>query len=143
MKNLSFFGVLLICISLISCNNSGVKTEGDAMATVKDRAGVQVYYFHYSRRCATCNAVEDVTRSVLDEFYPDKLKNGEISFQSINLEEKDGEELGNRLKIAGQALIILKDTLQTDLTEPGFMYALSEPDKLKAEIKSTIDAALK
>ena len=41
------------------------KVDAEEVSTPK----VTVYYFHYSRRCATCNAVEDVARSLVIEKY--------------------------------------------------------------------------
>lgn len=105
---------------------------------------IQVYYFHYERRCATCIAVEDETKKALNELYAAQVKKGDITFKSINLEEKSGEALANKLKVAGQSLVIVKDDKVTsDLTDKAFMYARSEPAKLKAEIRQQIDAQLK
>jgi len=104
---------------------------------------IEVYYFHYERRCATCIAVEDETKNSLNELYPAQMKKGDIAFRSVNLEEKSGEALADKLKVAGQSLVIVKDGKVTDLTDKAFMYAKSEPDKLKAEIKKQIDLQLK
>lgn len=141
MKKLIFVLMVVLSFPLLACNATA-NENGNATAEMKP-AKIMVYYFHYERRCATCNAVEDVTKATLNELYAAKMKSGDITFQSVNLEEKAGEELGNKLKVAAQALIIVKDGQQTDLTEKGFMYAKSNPDKLKTEIKKAIDAALK
>lgn len=128
------------CSMAVNCTNTAAPAEESV--TVKP-AKIIVYYFHYTRRCATCNAVEDVTKQALQQYYAAKMKSGDITFKSVNIEEKSGEELADKLKIAGQALVVLKGDQQTDLTDKGFMYALSEPDKLKAEVKKAVDAALK
>ncbi|HLO90583.1 MAG TPA: nitrophenyl compound nitroreductase subunit ArsF family protein [Lentimicrobium sp.] len=105
---------------------------------------IQVYYFHFERRCATCIAVEDETKKALNELYGTQMKKGDITFKSVNLEEKSGEALGNKLKVAGQSLVIvIGDKVTSDLTDKAFMYAKSEPAKLKAEIKQQIDIQLK
>lgn len=133
--------LIMACCSLtVTCSNS--PTPAQESVTLKP-AKIIVYYFHYTRRCATCNAVEDVTKQALQQYYAAKMKSGDITFKSVNIEEKSGEELADKLKIAGQALVVLKGDQQTDLTDKGFMYALSEPDKLKAEVKKAVDAALK
>lgn len=140
MKRILMLVLLATSFSMISCNSSTVTKE--ETATTVEQADIMVYYFHYTRRCATCNAVEDVTRLALKEYYADKLEKGEIAFQSINIEEKEGEATANKLEIAGQALLVLKGDQKTDLTEKGFLYAVSEPEKLKAEVKTAIDAVL-
>ncbi|MEA3445686.1 MAG: hypothetical protein U9R19_13285, partial [Bacteroidota bacterium] len=34
-----------------------------------EKGEITVYYFHNTRRCATCNAVEDETKKALKKFY--------------------------------------------------------------------------
>ncbi|MBW6489849.1 MAG: hypothetical protein K0B15_01525 [Lentimicrobium sp.] len=137
MKKLMILMLVVISLPFMACSSSGSETANDATA-VKP-AKIEVYYFHYTRRCMTCNAVEDVTKNALNEMYADKMKSGEITFLSVNLEEKYGEAIANRLKVAAQALIVVNDGKQTDLTDKGFMYAKSSPDKLKSELKKAID----
>jgi hypothetical protein len=100
---------------------------------------IEVYYFHFTRRCMTCQNVENVAKKAVETLYPEKVKSGDISFQSVNLDEKDGEAIGAKYKIEGQTLIIISGAKRIDLTEKGFMYANDNPDKLKAEIKKAID----
>jgi hypothetical protein len=102
-----------------------------------------VYYFHYERRCANCVAIEEVTRKTLQEYYPTLVKKGTITFKSINMDEKSGENLADKLKVSGQSLLIIKDDEVKDLTEKGFLYARSSPEKLKADIKKEVDLLLK
>ncbi len=104
---------------------------------------VEVYYFHFTRRCMTCNNVEKVSKETVEKQYSEKVKAGEISFRSINLDEKDGEAIGAKLKVEGQTLLIVSGDKRVDLTEKGFLYANNSPEKLKAEIKKAIDDMLK
>ncbi|MEI6556231.1 MAG: nitrophenyl compound nitroreductase subunit ArsF family protein [Paludibacter sp.] len=100
---------------------------------------VEVYYFHYSRRCITCQAVENETLKSIQQLYPEQFKKGLITFKSVNLDEKNSEDLAKKCKAEGQALLVISGGKRIDLTEQGFMYAKSQPDKLKAELKKTID----
>lgn len=123
---------------LFSCNPTETKGEN----TKGNKGTISVYYFHYTRRCATCMAVEEQTKKALNELYPSKVKSGELIFESINIEEKDGEEFANKLEIASQSLLIVKGDNKIDITEKGFLYAVNEPIKLKTEIKKAIDPLL-
>ncbi len=102
-------------------------------------AKIEVYYFHFTRRCMTCLNVEKVSKEAVETQYPEQVKSGEIAFKSENLDEKEGEAIGNRYKIEGQTLIVISGDKRVDLTDKGFMYANENPDKLKAEIKKAID----
>ena len=100
---------------------------------------VEVYYFHYTRRCVTCQAVETESLKSIQQLYPKQYKSGQITFKSVNLDEKSSEALAKKCNAEGQALLVISTNKRVDLTEQGFMYAKSQPDKLKAELKKTID----
>ncbi|MBN1199305.1 MAG: hypothetical protein JXA23_08135 [Bacteroidales bacterium] len=104
---------------------------------------VEVYYFHFTRRCTTCNNVERVAKESVEALYPNQVKAGEITFQSINLDEKEGEAIGKKYSIEGQTLIVVGPTSRVDLTDKGFMYANGNPEKLTAEIKKAVEAVKK
>ena len=104
---------------------------------------IEVYYFHFTRRCMTCNNVEKVSKEAVETQYAEKVKKGEITFKSVNLDEKDGEAIGAKYKIEGQTLIIICGDKRVDLTDKGFMYANNSPEKLKAAIKKAIDGMIK
>jgi hypothetical protein len=94
---------------------------------------VKVYYFHATRRCATCNAVENVTKEALKETYGDKVK-----FVSVNRDENINKELVGKYKVSGQTLLIVKGNKEVNLTNDAFMYARTSPDKLKEKLKEAI-----
>lgn len=98
---------------------------------------VEVFYFHFNRRCETCNAVESVSREAVAELYGDQ-----VHFTSFNLDEESGEEIAKTLEVAGQTLLIVANDTRIDITNEGFLHALSNPGKLKAVLKEKIDPLL-
>ncbi len=104
---------------------------------------VEVYYFHFTRRCMTCTNVEKVTKESVESLYPAQVKAGTISFQSLNLDEKAGEDIGKKYQVEGQTLLVVSGDKRVDLTDKGFLYANNSPEKLKAELRKTIDEMLK
>ncbi len=136
----SFILVLFILPLFLSCNAQSTENK-DQQATVKTDE-INVYYFHFTRRCATCNAVEEKTNEILNELYADQVENKKIVFMSINLEDEDSKEIAEKLGISGQSLLFVKGDKKVDLTTVGFMNARSNPDKLKEKIKETVDGLL-
>ncbi|MCF8226106.1 MAG: nitrophenyl compound nitroreductase subunit ArsF family protein [Bacteroidales bacterium] len=124
---------------ILGMNNSctGQTDKNEKTAAISESGDVEVFYFHNTRRCATCNAVEDVTVEALTENYGEK-----ISFTSYNLEKADGKKKAEELGVAGQTLLIVKDDKKINLTNEGFMYARSNPEKLKELITDKINALL-
>lgn len=130
-----FIGV--VTASAQCCNSKTDKnsTNNKVDCTDNQKLGkVEAYYFHATHRCATCQAVESVTREALKEYYGDK-----VSFKSINSEKEKDNLLIEKYKVSGQTLLIIKGNKVTNLTNEAFMYARTNPDKLKAKIKSTVD----
>lgn len=144
---------LLLLVALVSfglhsqsCSNSPKNPSAEneqsspviddqLLATNTKSTPVEAYYFHFTRRCVTCQAVETVTAEALKTLY-----GGKIVLKSINLDEKGHEALVKKLGINGQTLVVVKGTKKTELTNEGFMYARSNPEKLKEAIKKAVDA---
>lgn len=131
--------VLFVAVSLFACGGQSSEVQDTA---VKNGDVLQVYYFHFTKRCATCNAVENETRLALELNYADQLKDGKIELISLNLEEDDGKEMAASLNISGQTLLIVKGSNKVNLTNEGFMNARTKPDKFKEILQTQIDKLL-
>jgi hypothetical protein len=137
---------VLILITIVNCMNActgSSSSNPNEPVSLNPSKKVEVFYFHFSRRCSTCINVENESRKAVETLYPEQVKKGEITFQSVNLDEKEGEAIGAKYKIEGQTLIIISDDKRVDLTDKGFLYANNSPEKLKAEFKKAIDGFLK
>jgi hypothetical protein len=136
---LSFVFVLGIFSSNAQCCNksaqAGATAETLALAEEGSESAVKAYYFHTSRRCVTCKTVEEVTTESLQELYGDK-----IQLKSVNLDNKENEELAKSLEVGGQSLLFVNGTKKVDITTDGFMNAVRNPDKLKEKIKTTVES---
>ncbi len=136
MKTLkNVFSILFVMIlSLSFCQAQ----ESEKMESKAGEA-INVYYFHFTHRCETCKAVESVSKAALEELYPEKMKEGQITFQAVNLDESENDALAKELEVSGQTLLFVKGDKQVNLTNDGFMYARTKPEKLKEEIQETIN----
>ena len=131
--------ILFVAFSLIACN---AQTSENQMTENVLSEDVQVYYFHNTNRCATCNAVENETKMALELFYTDKMKAGTIDFTSLNLGEDEGKAMAHSLRVSGQTLLIVKGEKHLNLTNEGFMNARSNPTKFHEILKTQIDKLL-
>ena len=110
----------------------------DSWAQSPKSGPTEVYYFHMTRRCMTCQTVEKVAEESVKNLYPDQVKNGTVVFKSVNIEDKSNKALLKKLKVTGQSLVIVNGGEKADLTDKAFLYAVNEPEKLKAEMKSVL-----
>jgi len=138
MKTLQ--SLLLPLFFLFAFSPINAQSTSEAQNQVKETETIEVFYFHFSRRCATCEAVEKVTEETLKKNYPEQLKNETIVFVSVNLDDEVNTALAEQLKVTGQTLLFVKGDKKKDLTNKAFMYARENPDKLEAAIKETISA---
>jgi hypothetical protein len=130
-----FVSILVIVSGSISCNNQGNKK---VVAQVINTSGVNVYYFHFTRRCATCIAVEENARKAMETLYPDKVKTGDYKFTSLNLDDSGTKEIADRLGVGGQSLLVVNGEKKINITSEAWLAA-HDTDKMKAEIKSGIE----
>lgn len=108
--------------------------KDEAVASTKD---VEVYYFHATRRCATCQAVESVTEEALKEYY-----GTDVAFTSINSDEEKDHPMIAQFEISGQTLLVIKGEEVINMTNDAFLNARLSPEKFKVKLKSTIDALM-
>jgi hypothetical protein len=140
MKNLILAGFMMLVFSGASCNAQPEKKQ-----TVSANSGndIEIYYFHMTTRCVTCKTVEAEARKNIEMLYADQVKTGKISFTALNLEEATGKAVGDKLGVSGQTLLIVKGDQKINITNEGFLYAVSKPDKFKEIIKEKVDPLMK
>jgi hypothetical protein len=101
--------------------------------TVPDNTGtnVEAYYFHFTSRCETCRAVESVSSEA--------LKAMDIELKSLNIDKDVNMEIAKKIGADGQALILTNGVKTINLTTDGFMYALSDPERLKTKVQKAVE----
>ena len=140
MKQIIFFSyVLIMMLGVLSCDAQDSKNK-NLQKTVS--AKIEVYYFHFTRRCSTCMSVEENAKKSIEALYPDKVKAGEYIFKSVNLDDTSSKVLAEKYGIGGQTLLVICGNKKIDITDKGFMNA-HNLEKMKEEIKKAIESALK
>lgn len=138
MKVLKLMALAFI-ISTFALQAQGAKKTVKTASAKK----IEAYYFHFAARCVTCKTVEAEAKKNLETLYPQLAKKGLITFQSINLDENSSEAIAKKLDVSGQTLLLVKGNKKVNITNEGFLYARSNPEKFKAVMKEKVDALLK
>ena len=86
--------------------STGKKRSQKHAAASSDK--IEAYYFHFTARCTTCKTIEAKAKENLETLYPNQVKQGLITFQSLNLEEEPNKTLAEKLGVSGQTLLISK-----------------------------------
>ncbi|WP_372792779.1 nitrophenyl compound nitroreductase subunit ArsF family protein [Lutibacter sp.] len=144
MKKLSILVITVISVFLFSCNG---KAQNSQPINKKAANKIEVIDFHSTHRCMTCNAIEASTRYTLDTYFSKELKNENITFQVVNVDDEKNYKLAEKFEATGTALFLNvivdgKET-QIDLTEFAFMkgndqaaFSIEMKSKLEKELKS-------
>nr|WP_319569588.1 nitrophenyl compound nitroreductase subunit ArsF family protein [uncultured Draconibacterium sp.] len=145
MKKLISILSILLFVGAISANaqccsgsaKGGPSASAAGCTVTPQSSEVKAYYFHATKRCVTCQAVEKVAKETIEENYK-----GKVTFESINREKEKDNPLVKKYKISGQTLLLVKGDKMVDLTSAGFMNARTKPEKFERRLKSEIDAML-
>jgi len=139
MKTFFIFLISVMFFPGISACGPGTAGEQNRKEIAITEGRVEVYYFHFTRRCVSCVNVQKATEKVLKEHYKEELENGTIVYHEVNLSEPGSREIAQRLGIGRQALIVISGDKAYDLTMQGFMLASRDYNQFKA----TLDEAIK
>lgn len=137
MKTIQFILLVLVMAPVASLAQTKVSQSKPG-----SQALVEAYYFHNTARCVTCKAVESEARQNMEVLYPELFRQGKMSFQALNLEEQNGKIQAKKLGVTGQCLLLVRGDRKVDLTNEGFLYARTNPVKLKSIMKEKIDGLM-
>ncbi len=126
---------MLLLGMMAACSEQ--KVQNTEVVTIENEGSVEVYYFHNARRCATCEAVEAQSKTALQEMYGNDVK-----MFVFDLEDKEGAGKAEALDVSGQTLLVVSGSTKIDLTNEAFLYARTNPEKLKQTLKENIDPLL-
>lgn len=136
--------ILPILLLLTACSGNGSRSgdtnaapetrHTDTRKTVQTSATdrVQVLYFHGRKRCATCNAIERLTRETVKRL-------GEKKVGIRILEIGQNEELAEQYGVTWSSLLLVRNDTVKNLTRTAFELAKSRPETFKARLTEAIE----
>ena len=142
MKQMKHFLILLaLIVGLTACAADKQKIED----TPND--GVEVLYFHGKQRCATCQAIENETKALVESQFADEVKSGKIRFRIVDITKAENEALADKYEITWSSLVLVKydngKETSENLTKFAFANARSNPALFKKDLAAKINLMLK
>ena len=138
MKKTSVLFITVLFSFLALGQNGEVKSK---------KSQLDIYYFHRTDRCATCMSIEENTKNALDTFFADEVKEGTISFKSINFEGESDKEIIEKYEANGPSLFLtkVKKTKETtkNLTDFALENSRYNPEKFKIGLRDKINELLR
>lgn len=136
----TFFIFLISMLIFPGISACGQSTAGERQSGVNPESAdvVEVYYFHFTRRCVTCVNVQKATEKVLKDHYKEELESGTIVYHEINLSDPESREIAQRLGVGRQSLLVASGDRKYDITMQGFMLASRDYDQFKITLGEAI-----
>lgn len=135
--------ILLLSAALAFLVACGHKTKSKT-ETLPHADRIEVLSFHGKQRCATCLAIEKLTRELLESEYAARLADSSLVLRIVDIAEN--ETLADRYEVTWSSLLLnkWKDGKETanNLTEFAFAHARNNPEAFKAGLKTEIDKLL-
>lgn len=126
------FLIIALAISLISCGGNTSKKQAATKTQQSDIT--EVLYFHGKQRCNTCNAIEKLTKEVVDS-----LANEKVVMKIIDLSKKENEAIADKYEVTWSSLILDRNGKIENLTDAGFSYAKGQPEMFKVKLVEAIN----
>ena len=135
--------IIGIALSIIACGESKTKQES-VVSEKKNENYVEILYFHGKQRCATCVAIEENTKQLIEERFSEQISKGELVFKTIDINEN--ETLADKYEITWSSLLVVDNEnekeIVEDLTNFAFTNALNSPDEFKEGVSKQINNML-
>jgi hypothetical protein len=102
-----------------------------------------VYYMHRTFRCATCLAIEKMTRQVLDEQFAGEMASGRLEFRTADFWVD--EQLARKYDVSNVSVVVVnmnggKEASHQKLDRVWDLHA--NPDEFKAYVGGAVQSAL-
>lgn len=140
-----------LCIALLmTCAGFGlsgaVSFAADKAAPAVASDYVQAYYFHATRRCATCMKLEQYSRGSIESNFKGQLKDGTLRYAEVNFDEPENRHFLQDYNLMYRALVLVrfKDGKQVTYKNLERIWELVSSEKDFSDyVKTEVAAMLK
>lgn len=126
--------LLLVALPIFFISCGGNTSEKQAISLTQQSDVTEVLYFHGKRRCITCNAIEKLTKEVIDS-----LANEKVVIKIIDISQKKNEAMAEKYEVTWSALKLDRNGRIENLTDMGFNYAKRQPEVFKEKLVEAIN----
>lgn len=142
MKSLKTMMMALCLLTAEMCVAQNSHAEKNSKSNI-----VEVLYFHGKKRCVTCNAIEKLSKEVVDTDFAQQQKEGKVIFKTIDISTPQGEKIADKYEVTWSSLFVNRwkngKESKNNMTEFGFSNAKRTPETFKTGLKKKITELLK
>jgi hypothetical protein len=75
-------------------------------APAPEGSGFVAYYFHGTRRCPTCRAIEAQAQETINTRFAEEVRQGRLTWAAVNLEDIGNDHYATDYGVTGSTLVI-------------------------------------
>ena len=94
------------------------EAPADTTAAIADTTAphrVLAYYFHTTKRCASCRKIEAYTAEAITNGFVEELKDGRLVFQALNLDEKENQHFAKDYQLFTKSVVLVEESDTTQV----------------------------
>ena len=127
---------------LASCGgNRAKKSQASAQEDLRENR-VELLFFYGAQRCATCHAIEDRSKELVESVFAEDLASGLLVYRTVDMTTPEGEALADRYEVASSSLILSQHLGEEEsvknLTRMAFLNARKQPEVFKEDLSKEI-----
>lgn len=143
MKNFKILSLTILSIVLFSCSGKAQENQSKVDKSISE---IELIDFYGTHRCVTCKAIEANARYTLKTYFEKEIKEGLLSFKTINVDDEKNYKMAENYQAAGTALFInvIKNGKETHIDLTDFAFANGrDQEEFSKELKAKIETELK
>lgn len=106
LRKLSLLAVIAVLVLLLLASIMPAISADSVSGSSGAPDKIVLLYFHRTQRCASCNNAEQYARDTLNTYFPDDVKSGLLSIQSIDYQQDT--EMAKRYNVNVQGLKLVE-----------------------------------
>lgn len=134
---------LIACLALlVSCGGNQTKSAQASVPEDLRENRVELLVFYGAQRCATCHAIEDRSKELVESVFAEDLASGLLVYRTVDMTTPEGEALADRYEVASSSLILSQHLGEEEsvknLTRMAFLNARKQPEVFKEDLSKEI-----
>lgn len=133
----------LLSTTTISACTGNNTPESKKETVAKQKAAVEIIYFHGKQRCKTCIAIEKGTKALVEGELAELVKKGKVKFRIVDFSTDEGKKIASKYKVTFSSLFVITPKGAEDLTRFAFANARSNAEGFRKELKDKVVKTIK
>jgi hypothetical protein len=104
-RNIALLLYALLGLAICGCPKSE-SASNSSVDHAPPAATLNVYYFHRTIRCPSCEKIESLARKAVEEGFAGELATGKMRWSAINIDEPQNKHFEEAYRLQSQSVVL-------------------------------------